>query len=141
MKILVLSASDSIYGPMVYGFLNYYRPKTMSVDLYGIKEATKVNKVAVKLMQSVGIDISEYEPTQVDTTQLSANYNGIITITGEAHETALDNFDKMLIHKVGGIDSIDLTQNKKELKKALKKARKHIQVFCEQFVEREAALK
>jgi len=84
MKILVLSASDSIYGPMIYGFLNYYKPKAMSVDLYGIKEASKVNKIAVKLMQSVGIDISEYEPSKVDVDQLSSNYDGVITITGEA---------------------------------------------------------
>jgi protein-tyrosine-phosphatase len=137
MKILVLSASDSIYGPMVQGFLNYYKPKNMSIDLYGINQANKVNKVAVSLMNSVGIDISNYEPTQVDISLLHSNYDGVITITGEAHDAALDKFNADHIYRINGIGSIDMTQNKKDLKKALKKVRKQIQVFCEQFVEHE----
>lgn len=137
MKILVLSASDSIYGPMIQGFLNYYKPKHMSIDLYGINEAVQVNTVAVSLMESVGIDISNYQPTQVDLSLLSSNYSEIITITGEAHEVALDKYDSTHIHRVDGIEVIDATLTKKEKKKALKKARKQIQLFCEQFVERE----
>jgi protein-tyrosine-phosphatase len=122
---------------MVQGFLNYYKPKHMSIDLYGINEAAKVNKVAVSLMNSVGIDISNYEPTQVDLSLLNSNYDGIITITGEAHEVALDKYNPANIHRVSGIEVIDTSLGKKELKKALKKARKNIQIFCEQFVERE----
>lgn len=109
----------------------------MSIDLYGINEAAKVNKVAVSLMNSVGIDISNYEPTQVDLSLLNSNYDGIITITGEAHEVALDKYNPANIHRVSGIEVIDTSLGKKELKKALKKARKNIQIFCEQFVERE----
>lgn len=85
MKILVLCTGNSCRSQMAHGFLKSFEPNLV-VYSGGTKPENQVNPYAVKVMQEMGIDISNHVPANVDEyTDKSFDY--VITVCDDAKET------------------------------------------------------
>ena len=133
MKILVTGLSDPHYAPMLRGFLNYYLPEDS--QLFCSKNDAKPSKVSLKLMDSVGIDISKRLSQPVGDSQIS-EMDVIISTTAESSHF----LDQQEFSPVIQLHHLHLEEpeheSEKELKKALKKERKQLQKFSEQLLEK-----
>ena len=70
MRILVLSETDACCGPMAAAFLRDYSP-TNEVVSAGRNPLPSVNPMMVKAMRECLIDLSEYEPRNAKTLNMS----------------------------------------------------------------------
>ena len=65
MKILILCTGNSCRSQMAHGFLQSF-DKNIEVHSAGTEPASQVNQTAVKVMNEVGIDISQHIPKLVE---------------------------------------------------------------------------
>ena len=65
MKILILCTGNSCRSQMVHGFLESFDNK-LDVFSAGTKPAEKVNPMAVKVMDEMGIDLTRHTPKNVN---------------------------------------------------------------------------
>ncbi|MGB5983469.1 MAG: hypothetical protein WBG46_15115 [Nonlabens sp.] len=133
MKILVTGLSDAYFAPMLRGFLNYYLPEDSK--LYCTENDVKPSKLSIKLMDSVGIDITKRISSSLSDTQIHT-MDLIISTTEEASNFVIKNDSSKNVksHHLNMI--LNSFDTEKELKKNLKKVRKHLQKFSEQLLEK-----
>ena len=93
MKILIRCTGNSCRSQMAEGFLQSFA-KNIEVHSAGTVPATQVNQTAVKVMQEVGIDISQHTPKMVDI-YLKDVWDYVITVCDDANETCPAFFGKV----------------------------------------------
>ena len=84
-KILVLCTGNSCRSQMAEGFLKSF-DKDLEVYSAGTNPAERVNPFAIKVMDEVGIDISNGKPENVNE-YLSKSFDYVITVCDNAKET------------------------------------------------------
>lgn len=93
MKILILCTGNSCRSQMAHGFLRSF-DKNIEVYSAGTEPAAQVNQMAVKVMQEVGVDISQHKPKLVDK-YLKDEWDYVITVCDNAKETCPVFFGKV----------------------------------------------
>ena len=85
MKILILCTGNSCRSQMAHGFLQSFDSR---LDVYsaGTKPAEKVNPMAVKVMDEMGIDLSTHSPKSVNL-YTGQEWDYVITACGGANES------------------------------------------------------
>jgi arsenate reductase (thioredoxin) len=85
MNILILCTGNSCRSQMAQGFLQSF-DNEITVCSAGTEPAARVNQTAVKVMQEVGLDISQHKPKLVDI-YLKDEWDYVITVCDDAKET------------------------------------------------------
>ena len=85
MKILILCTGNSCRSQMVHGFLQSFDNR-LEVYSAGTKPAIKVNPMAVKVMDEMGIDLSSHTPKSVNQ-YIGQEWDYVITVCGGANES------------------------------------------------------
>ncbi len=93
-RILVLCTGNRCRSQMAQGILQSLDPE-LDVHSAGIRPATEVHPLAVKIMAEIGIDISNQSPKHVNQ-YLGESWDYVITVCGGANESC-----PMFIGKVG----------------------------------------
>ncbi len=133
LKILVLSTTNSTLGPMAQGFLDYYSSKKTQVISAGL-EPQPAHKMAVKVMDSLGIPVEQSRRNFSDVEDITFDY--IITFSKKANELALAKSKKAQIFHLE-MDNLDsATGTEKEIKKAFKSSRQELQDYCIEFADK-----
>jgi len=84
MKILILCTGNSCRSQMAQGFLQSFDPNIF-VCSAGTEASGKLNEIAVKVMQEMGIDISHHTSDPVEK-YLDEEWDYVITVCGGANE-------------------------------------------------------
>ena len=87
MKVLILCTGNSCRSQMAHGFLHSFDNK-LDVFSAGTKPAEKVNPMAVKVMDEMGIDIAHHIPKSVNL-YIGQEWDYVITVCGGANESCL----------------------------------------------------
>ena len=85
MKILILCTGNSCRSQMAHGFLQSFDNR-LEVYSAGTKPAEKVNPMAVKVMDEMGIDLSSHSPKSVNL-YTGQEWDYVITVCGGANES------------------------------------------------------
>ena len=85
MKILILCTGNSCRSQMAHGFLQSFDNR-LEVYSAGTKPAEKVNPMAVKVMDEMGIDLSTHSPKSVNL-YTGQEWDYVITVCGGANES------------------------------------------------------
>ena len=85
MKILILCTGNSCRSQMAHGFLQSFDNR-LEVYSAGTKPAEKVNPMAVKVMDEMGIDLSSHTPKSVNQ-YIGQEWDYVITVCGGASES------------------------------------------------------
>ena len=85
MKILILCTGNSCRSQMAHGFLQSFDNR-LEVYSAGTKPAEKVNPMAVKVMDEMGIDLSTHFPKSVNL-YTGQEWDYVITVCGGANES------------------------------------------------------
>ena len=85
MKILILCTGNSCRSQMAHGFLQSFDSR-LEVYSAGTKPAEKVNPMAVKVMDEMGIDLSSHSPKSVNL-YTGQEWDYVITVCGGANES------------------------------------------------------
>jgi len=93
MKILFLCTGNSCRSQMAHGFMQSF-DSYLDVHSAGTMPANQVNQKAVKVMQEIGIDISQHTPKMVDQ-YLNDEWDYVITVCDSANETCPAFFGKV----------------------------------------------
>ena len=83
MKILILCTGNSCRSQMAHGFLQSFDNR-LEVYSAGTKPAEKVNPMAVKVMNEMGIDLSSHSPKSVNL-YTGQEWDYVITVCGGAN--------------------------------------------------------
>ena len=85
MKILILCTGNSCRSQMAHGFLQSFDNR---LDVYsaGTKPAEKINPMAVKVMDEMGIDLTHHSPKSVNQ-YIEQEWDYVITVCGGANES------------------------------------------------------
>lgn len=125
MKILVLCTGNSCRSQMAEGIL---RNLDENIQVYsaGTKPADKVNPLAVKAMDEIGIDISWHKPEFVDE-YINMDFDYVITVCDHAKETCpvFNGKVKQRLH-IGFDDPADATGTEEEQMKVYRRVRDEI---------------
>lgn len=84
MKVLILCTGNSCRSQMAHGFLQSF-DKNIEVASAGTEASGKLNHLAVKAMQDIGIDISSHTSDSVNL-YLNQEWDFVITVCGGANE-------------------------------------------------------
>ena len=84
MKVLILCTGNSCRSQRAHGFLHSFN-KNIEVFSAGTEASGKLNQVAVKAMQDIGIDISMHTSDSVEK-YLNEAWDYVITVCGGANE-------------------------------------------------------
>ena len=85
MRILILCTGNSSSSQMAHGCLQSFDDK-LDVFSAGTKPAEKVNPMAVKVMDEMGIDLSSHTPKSVNL-YTGQEWDYVITVCGGASES------------------------------------------------------
>ena len=85
MKILILCTGNSCRSQMAHGFLQSFDNR-LEVYSAGTKPAEKVNPMAVKVMDEMGIELSSHTPKSVNQ-YIGQEWDYIITVCCGASES------------------------------------------------------
>ena len=85
MKILILCTGNSCRSQMAHGFLQSFDNR-LEVYSAGTKPAEKVNPMAVKVMNEMGIDLSSHTPKSVNQ-YIGQVWDYVITVCAGANES------------------------------------------------------
>ena len=97
MKILILCTGNSCRSQMAQGFLQSFDNR-LEVFSAGTEPAEKVNPMAVKVMDEIGIDLSRHTPKSVNL-YIGQEWNYVITVCGGANETC-PAFTGQVVHRM-----------------------------------------
>ena len=97
MRILILCTGNSCRSQMAQAFMLSF-DNTLKVFSAGTEPAEKINEMAVKVMNEVGIDISKAKPKSVKT-YLNKEWDYVITVCGGANENC-PNFTGKVKHRL-----------------------------------------
>ena len=84
MKILILCTGNSCRSQIAHGFLQSFDNR-LEVFSAGTKPAEKVNLMAVKVMDEMGIDLSNHSPKSVHL-YIRQEWDYVIPVCGGANE-------------------------------------------------------
>ncbi len=84
MKILVLCTGNTCRSQMAEGFLKSF-DSSLEVVSAGTKPGTEPNPKTIQVMEEVGIDVSQNQPTDV-AVYLSESFDYVITVCDGARE-------------------------------------------------------
>lgn len=82
IKILILCTGNSCRSQMAQGYLQSLS-KNLDVHSAGTKPASMVNAFAIRVMEEVGINISDHEPKSVEK-YFDKEWDYVITVCDEA---------------------------------------------------------
>ena len=85
MKILILCTGNSCRSQIAHGFLQSFDNR-LEVYSAGTKPAEKINPMAVKVMDEMGIDLSSHSPKSVNQ-YIEQEWDYVITVCGGANES------------------------------------------------------
>ena len=97
MRILILCTGNSCRSQMAQAFMSSF-DNTLKVFSAGTEPAEKINEMAVKVMNEVGVDISKAKPKSVKT-YLNKEWDYVITVCGGANENC-PNFVGKVKHRL-----------------------------------------
>ena len=97
MRILILCTGNSCRSQMAQAFMSSF-DNTLKVFSAGTEPAEKINEMAVKVMNEVGVDISKAKPKSVKT-YLNKEWDYVITVCGGANENC-PNFVGKVNHRL-----------------------------------------
>lgn len=138
VKILILCTGNSCRSQMAEGFLKSL-DENLEVYSAGTKPADKVNFYAVKVMEEIGIDISEGIPQEVNE-YINDSYDYVITVCDNAKESC-PVFNGMVKHNlhIGFDDPADATGSEEEIMSVYKRVRNEIREQFSKFYKSEIA--
>ena len=112
--------------------LKYYLPE--DAHLYSKETHRKPEKVSIKLMDSVGIDIDQQLTSPLES-RFEKELDLVITSSPEAKNLydSTPEWQHIPVHHLE--EDVNDELSGKELKKSLKQSRKRIQKFCDQLLE------
>lgn len=84
-RILVLCTGNSCRSQMAEGVLRHYRNNELEVESAG-SQPSQVNKIAIQVMQEIGINISQQRSKHVQEF-LGQHFDYVITVCDHANET------------------------------------------------------
>ena len=87
MKILILCTGNSCRSQIAHGFLQSFDNR-LEVYSAGTKPAEKVNPMAVKVMDEMGIDLSSHSPKSVNL-YIGQEWDYVITVGGANESCSL----------------------------------------------------
>lgn len=125
MKILILCTGNSCRSQMAEGFLKSFDSR-QEVYSAGTEPAAVVNPNTIKVMQEVGIDLSQNRTKHVDRF-LNQDFDYVITVCGGAKETCpvfLGNV-KHRLH-IGFVDPANATGIPEEILMVYRRVRDEI---------------
>ena len=85
MKILILCTGNSCRSQMAESFLKSFN-NNLEVYSAGTQPSTEVHPLAIRVMQELGIDLSENHPESVKH-YLGVNFDYVITVCGGAKDS------------------------------------------------------
>lgn len=85
MRILVLCTGNRCRSQMAHGIIKHLHPE-YEVCSAGVRPASEVHPLAIKVMAESGIDISAHYPKNVSQ-YLSQSWDYVITVCGGAKDT------------------------------------------------------
>lgn len=85
MKYLVLCTGNRCRSQMAQGIIQYLYPEA-EVCSAGVRPASEVHPLAIKVMAEIGIDISGHYPKNVSL-YLDQSWDYVITVCGGARES------------------------------------------------------
>jgi len=131
MKILILCTGNSCRSQMAEGFLKSFDSR-LEVHSAGTEPAAVVNPNTIKVMQEVGIDLSQNRTKHVDRF-LNQDFDYVITVCGGAKETCpvfLGNV-KHRLH-IGFVDPAEAIGTPEEVLAVYRQIRDEI---CQRFTD------
>ncbi len=132
MKFLILCTGNSCRSQMAHGFLQSF---STDIDVFsaGTKPGKSINPLAVKVMEEVGIDISEHIPHSVEE-YLVKPWDYVITVCGGANENCpvfVGNVEHRL--HIGFDDPSDAVGSEEFVLAEFRRVRDEIKTKFEQF--------
>jgi len=124
-KILILCTGNSCRSQMAEGFLKSF-DKNLIVYSAGTKASKQVHPNAIKVMEELGVDLSENYPKKVDGF-LDTTFDFVISVCGHAKENCPVFFGevKERLH-IGFEDPDELTGTDEEIIKEFRRIRDEI---------------
>lgn len=124
-KILILCTGNSCRSQMAEGFLKSF-DESLIVYSAGTNPSTNVNSNAIKVMNDVGIDLSNNYPKSVDKF-LNEPFDYVITVCDNAKETCPVFIGKVKHHlHIGFEDPADAVGTDEEILSVFRKVRDEI---------------
>jgi len=124
-KILILCTGNSCRSQMAEGFLKSF-DNSLIVYSAGTNPSTNVNPNAIKVMNEVGIDLSNNYPKSVDQF-LNESFDYVITVCDNAKETCPLFIGKVKHHlHIGFEDPADAVGTNEEILTVFRKVRDEI---------------
>ena len=105
MRYLVLCTGNRCRSQMAHGILKHLHPDA-EVCSAGVRPASEVHPLAVKVMSEIGIDISGHYPKNVSE-YLGQSWDYVITVCGGAKENCPSFTGKVAIRLHIGFDDPD----------------------------------
>lgn len=132
MKILILCTGNSCRSQMAEAFLKSFDDK-LEVHSAGTDPSRFVHPIAIKVMQEVGIDISENTPKSVDVF-LNESFDYVITVCGGAKEScpAFMGSVKNKLH-IGFDDPAEAVGTEEEVLAEFRRIRDEIKIGFNEF--------
>mgnify|MGYP003930928593 CR=1 FL=1 len=130
-NILILCTGNSCRSQMAEGWLNYFTNDDVKVFSAGTKPES-INKFAIRVMSTVGIDISKYTSNHADEyTQFNFDY--VFTVCDKAKEICpiYPQAKQMLHHSFS--DPADATGSEEEQLKVYVKVRDELKYYFKDF--------
>lgn len=105
MRYLVLCTGNRCRSQMAHGIIQHLHPEA-EVCSAGVKPASEVHPLAVKVMSEIGIDISTHHPKNVSG-YIGQSWDYVITVCGGAKENCPTFTGKVGKHLHIGFDDPD----------------------------------
>lgn len=133
-KILVLCTGNSCRSQMAEGFIRHYADSEVEVNSAGII-AYGLNPKVVRVMQEIGIDISNHKSESANK-YLKDNFDLVITVCDNAQEHC-PNFpgSSKRLHRDFS-DPTNATGTEEEILNEYRKIRDEIKHYCKDLVKR-----
>lgn len=125
MKVLIICTGNSCRSQMAEGIL---RNLDENIQVYsaGTKPADKVDSLAIKVMDEIGIDISWHRTEHIDK-YINMDFHYVITVCDHAKETCPIFFGKVKQHiHIGFDDPADANGTEEEKIKVYRRVRDEI---------------
>lgn len=105
MRYLVLCTGNRCHSQMAHGILKHLHPDA-EVCSAGVRPASEVHPLAVKVMSEIGIDISGHYPKNVSE-YLGQSWDYVITVCGGAKENCPSFTGRVVTRQHIGFDDPD----------------------------------
>ena len=133
MKILIVCTGNSCRSQMAEGWFRFFLPN-VEVFSAGTKPE-QVNKFAIEVMRSVGIDISEYKSNSIEEYQ-NFDFDFVITVCDNAKEKCpVFVSDSDIVHH-SFIDPAKDKGNNQEILVVYEKVRDQLKEYIASFINK-----